>query len=63
MKDPRDKRFFDLQKREESQLSLGEIREYMAYSEAMIEFSAYKKSRRNWIKKRDELARQLKKGE
>ena len=63
MEDPRDKRFAELQKRDVSQLRPREIREYLAYCEAMIKYVGYKKSRRGWIKKKNELNQLLDKRE
>lgn len=53
MPDPRDKRFFELQKRDFAQLSLAEVKEYIAYCDKMIKFVQDHKSRRGWIREKE----------
>lgn len=55
MQDPRDKRFYQLQKREKSQLSAVEVQELIKYCEAMISFVDNKKGRKNWVLFKQEL--------
>ena len=47
--DPRDKRFYQLQKKDLPQHTDEEIREYLAYCDRMIDFVGAKKARREWI--------------
>ncbi len=53
--DPRNKRFFELQKKDMSQLNEYDIKEYLLYCDKMIEYSNSKKARRGWIELKKEL--------
>jgi hypothetical protein len=55
MNDPRDKRFYALQKKDRSQLSRAEIEELIGYCDRMLEVGAAKKARRMWDELRSEL--------
>ncbi len=54
-KDPRDKRFYQLQKKDKSQLTQNEIKEYLVYCEDMIKYVDYSKARKGWISLKKEL--------
>ena len=53
--DPRDKRFYQLQKKDRSQLTHQEIREYLVYCDKMINYVNDKKGRNSWITLKKEL--------
>jgi hypothetical protein len=55
IEDPRDKRFYQLQKIESSQLTQKEIAEYISYCNKMIDYVSDKKSRKGWIALKKEL--------
>ena len=57
--DPRDKRYFQLQKRDIAQLTKEDIVEYISYCNKMIEFVSDKKSRKGWIELKKELEGRL----
>ena len=59
IQDPRDKRFYQLQKKDISQLTRQDIVEYISYCEKMIEYSEAKKARRGWIGLKKELEAKL----
>jgi hypothetical protein len=52
--DPRDKRFYALQK-DRSQLSRAEIEEVIGYCDRMLEVGTAKKARRMWVELKSEL--------
>jgi len=54
MDDPRDKRFFALQKKDRSQLSRAEIEELIGYCDKMLQVGTAKKARRMWIELKSE---------
>ena len=54
-KDPRDKRYYQLQKKDKSQLTQDEIKEYLWYCEGMIKYVDYSKARKGWISLKKEL--------
>ena len=60
MNDPRDKRFYALQKKDRSQLSRPEIEELIGYCDRMLQTIAAKKGRRSWIDLRSEYEALLK---
>ncbi len=55
--DPRDKRYYQLQKKDRSQLSQSDIAEYVSYCDQMVEYvgSSGMKAKKNWIKLKKEL--------
>jgi len=53
--DPRDKRFYQLQKKDRSQLNIKDIKEYLRYCDAMINFVKFTKARKAWINTKKEL--------
>jgi len=57
--DPRDKRYYQLQKKDISQLTFTEIEESLSYCERMIEYAGAKKARRCWITLKNELEAML----
>ena len=53
MKDPRGKNFYRIQKKAQTtlkNLTHEELKDYLSYTEQMIEYAQDKKSRGNWIK-------------
>lgn len=48
MNDPRDQRFYALQKKDRSQLSRAEIQELIGYCDKMLQTGIAKKARRMW---------------
>lgn len=54
MNDPRDKRFYALQKKDRSQLSRAEIQELIGYCDKMLQVGIAKKARRMWIELKSE---------
>lgn len=63
MRDPRDKRFFALQKKDRSQLSRIEIEELIGYCDKMLQTGVAKKARRMWIELRSEYESLLTEGQ
>ncbi len=59
VQDPRDKRYYKLQKKDLSQLTHQDVAEYISYCEKMIEYSGAKKARRGWIDLKKELEAKL----
>ena len=57
--DPRDKNFYQLQKKGVDQLTHQEIYEYISYCDKMIAYAVSKKARRNWIDLKKELEAKL----
>ena len=57
--DPRDKRYFALQKRDPAQLSQDEIRELIAYYDKMLANVTAKKARQGWVSARANLSKLL----
>lgn len=55
MNDPRDKRFYALQKKDRSQLSHPEIRELIGYCDKMMLFVPANKGRRAWVDLKSDL--------
>lgn len=53
--DPRDARYFALEKRDRSSLSASELRELIKYCDLMIEGRISKKARKSWIAYRSDL--------
>ena len=53
--DPRDKRFYQLHKKDRSQLAQNELEEYLEYCEKMIQYVKYNKGRRHWISLKEEF--------
>jgi hypothetical protein len=54
--DPRDRKYYKLQKKDLSQLSQQEIAEYISYCDKMIDYvGSSKKARRGWIVLKKEL--------
>lgn len=55
--DPRNKRYYLLQKKDKSQLTQGDIADYVSYCNQMIEYvgSSNKKAKKGWIKLKKEL--------
>ena len=54
MNDPRDKRFYALQRKDRSQLSRAEIQELIGYCDKMLQVGIAKKARRMWIELKSE---------
>jgi len=50
MLDPRDKRFYQIQKKERNQLSQKEINEYIIYCKKMLLYVKDKKTKKGWNK-------------
>jgi len=59
MRDPRTKRFYELQKRDRSQLSRAELEEYLDVCIGMIEYVTSKKSRHDWVVLRRDVEQRL----
>lgn len=59
MNDPRDKRFYKLQKKDISQLNQQEIKQYHNYCDKMIDYVSDKKSRKGWITLKNKLEQLL----
>jgi hypothetical protein len=59
VQDPRDKKYYQLQKRDISQLTRQDIVKYISYCEKMIEYSEAKNARRGWIDLKKELEEKL----
>ena len=57
--DPRNKRFYQLQKRDLCQLSISELNELLAFTEKMIDFVKDSKSRRSWTDFETEIRTKL----
>lgn len=55
MQDPRDKRFYELQKKHRSQLSWMEKGELISCGDRMIDYVRNKKSRGAWVTMKKEL--------
>ena len=60
MNDPRDKRFYALQKKARSQLSRPEIQELIGYCDKMVLFVPANKGRRAWVDLKSDLEALLK---
>lgn len=54
--DPRDKRFFALQKKDVAQLTSEELKELIEYCDNMLQKKLANKARHSWYKFRNELA-------
>ncbi len=60
VQDPRDHKYYQLQKKDISQLTHQDIVEYISYCEKMIGYSnVKKKARRSWIDLKKELEAKL----
>jgi hypothetical protein len=58
MKDPRDKKYYELLKKSRttlSNLSPEELRTYLSYAEQMIDFVSDKVSRKGWIARKKDI--------
>lgn len=58
--DPRDKKFYQLQKKDVSQLTHKDIVEYISYCKKMIEYTGAKRAKSEWIDLKKELEAKLK---
>jgi len=59
--DPRDKRYYRMQKKDISQLIIEEIKAYLDYCDKMIDCVVEKKGRKGWMKLKNNLEDKLRK--
>ena len=55
MKDPRDKYFYKLNKKDLIQLNHSELKDLLNYCEKMISFVDHSKARKGWIEKKETI--------